>query len=632
MTTGHCRCSGCIPGRTFPLWLCGRRSEYSGTGVDRKLKAEDGLSEEETGRHLVAGCRISIGFRGGVRALSILGELIVCVGVARAQVPLPQGSPLPRVLPPSPPRVEPAAPVAPLTVGPTVPNRPVSVRCIAITGVTAYPPTRIAALTQGLVGPAVPLPKIEAAREAILRLYRGDGYVLTTVSASIGAKDTLHFLITEGRIASVKLSGDIGPAGAQVLRFLNRLTEVRPITSAALERELLLAQSVPGVTLHAVLKPSADTPGALTLIAQVHRQAVSGLFTTDNYASSYTGPIESLVVANLNSFSEFGEQTQISLYHTWPNSQTFGQIAEDVFLGGSGLKLRVYGGSGRVTPTGALETEGYLGTTTVYGAQLSYPVIRARQESLEIFSSFDAIESEISTVSGGLRSRASYDSLRVARLGVNYARSDLLAGDDRSALNSANVRLSHGLPILGAAADGAADAPRVGERTDFFKIDFQASRTQTLFQPWQGASVALMGLVAGQWSPDILPPAEEFYLGGFQYTRGYYSGEVSGDKGLAATAELQLNTEIDLHRLGLSESIPTQFFTFYDWGETWQNQTLGLDEHVSSIGGGVRLTVTRYAEVDLVGLHRFNVYPAGSSPSISALPGSAFYWRVLGRF
>ena len=341
----------------------------------------------------------------------------------------------------------------------------------------------------------------------------------------------------------------------------------------------------------------------------------------------------SLLVVNLNSLTEFGEQTQISLYHTWPNSETFGQISEEMFLGGSGLKLRVYGGSGQTTPTGALAEEGYLGVTTVFGARLSYPLIRARQQSLELWGSLDAIESDISTVAGGVRSRASYDSLRVAAHG---ARLRALG----PAVGRRSGRAECGEPQRLARIAGARGLGRrrrgcaPGRRADGFRqARFSVlSRTQTLFQPWSGASVALMGLVTGQWSPDILPPAEQFYLGGFEYTRGYYSGEVSGDKGLAATAELQLNTTLDLHRLGLPEALPTQFYTFYDWGETWQNQQFGLDMHVASIGGGVRLSVTRYVDLDFVGLHRINLYPTGAGPSISALRGSAFYWRVLAQF
>ena len=186
------------------------------------------------------------------------------------------GSPIPRVLPPAPPSVAPGTVIPPPSApGAEVPNRPVHVSSVEVEGVTAYPQPEIAQLAAGLVGPAVPLPQIDAARQAILQRYRSDGYVLTTVSANLDANGRLRFVVTEGRIASVKLDGDIGPAGTQVLRFLNRLTEKQPIDSVTLERYLLLAQDVPGVSLRAVLEPSADKPGALNLIAQVSRQQVS---------------------------------------------------------------------------------------------------------------------------------------------------------------------------------------------------------------------------------------------------------------------------------------------------------------------------------------------------------------------
>ncbi len=475
-----------------------------------------------------------------------------------AQAPpptVPQGSPIPRILPPAPPSVSPGAPLAPPPAPSTeVPNQPVRVTSVSIEGVTAYPMSALSPLTDGLVGPATPLPRIDAARLAILQHYRADGYVLSAVSVNFDVPSgRLRFIVTEGRIASVKLDGNIGPAGTQVLRFLNRLTEQQPIDSATLERYLLLAQDVPGVKLHAVLQPSADDPGALNLIAQVSRQAVSGLATVDNRAFVNTGPIEALGVVDFNSFSEFGEKTEISLYHTFPNSETFGQAATEVFLGASGLKLRVYGGSGASLPTGPLALQDYKGTTTVFGGQLSYPLIRARQQTLNLRLAFDGIQSVVDLGSPSIMS--SYDLLRVVRLGADYALSDLLLGAERSALNAVSIRLSKGLPILGASANGDPNAPRLGERTNFAKFDFQLSRTQTLFSPWRDASVALMGLLAGQVSRDVLPLSEEFYLGGMQYTRGYYSGQVTGDNALAATAELQLNTSLDFHTLHLPSDL-----------------------------------------------------------------------------
>ena len=217
-----------------------------------------------------------------VAATLLLVATAAAISTADAQPvpvnPVPQGSPIPRVLPPTPPSVAPGTVIPPPSApGVEVPNRPVRVSSVEVEGVTAYSQPEIAQLAAGLIGPAVPLPQIDAARQAILQRYRSDGYVLTTVAANLDANGRLRFVVTEGRIASVKLDGDIGPAGTQVLRFLNRLTEKQPINSVTLERYLLLAQDVPGVSLRAVLEPSADTPGALNLIAQVSRQKVSGL-------------------------------------------------------------------------------------------------------------------------------------------------------------------------------------------------------------------------------------------------------------------------------------------------------------------------------------------------------------------
>ena len=546
---------------------------------------------------------------------------------------------MPRVLPPAPPSVGPGGVIPPPSgLGGEVPNQPVRVTSVSVEGVTAYPQPEIAQLAAGLIGPAVPLPQIDAARQAILQRYRSDGYVLTTVSANLDAGGRLRFAVTEGRIASVKLDGDIGPAATQVLRFLNRLTEKQPIDSVTLERYLLLAQDVPGISLRAVLEPSTDAPGALNLIAQVSRQAISGLATVDNRAFRETGPIEFLGLIDFNSFSQFGEKTEISYYHTVPNSQNFGQASSEVFIGSSGLKGRVYGGYGTTVPTGSLGQQGYNGTTTVFGGSLSYPVIRSRQQTLNVSLIFDALQSNITLQpAGSPRGRGSFDSLRVMRAGADYALSDVWLGAERSAVNALSVRVSEGMKLLGATTNGiAADSPRVGEQTGFTKISFEASRTQTLFYPWEGASIGIMGLLTGQWSPNILPPAEQFYLGGARFTRGYYAGEVPGDKALAATVELQLNTGFETTIFEKSLDISTQFYVFYDWGETWQNVSTDHNAMINSAGGGVRAQITRYVEVDLEGLARFNRFPNGGSnvpgSGVSALNGAAFYWRVLTRF
>ena len=542
-----------------------------------------------------------------------------------------QVSPIPRLAPSEAPRVEPGLqglPGGPLNN--TAPEQPVAVIGVSVEGVTVYPQAEADALVAGLVGPAVPLKQIEDARLALVRKYRDGGYPLVSVQATRSADGRLHFVVFEGHIAEVRLDGDIGPAGTQVLRFLQRLTESRPIDVASLERWLLLAQDVPGVGLQAVLRPSDTEPGALTLIAKVQRTAISGVLSVDNRAYRLTGPGEGLAIADFNSFTSLGERTELSLFHSFDGTQIFGQASTEFFVGASGLRVRLYGGAGNTTPSGFLHQLGYDGTTTVAGVQVSYPLIRARQQTLNLVTNFDALDSQITTAPLGTATAvASKDSLRVLRAGADYALQDLLAGDARPAVNGASLHVSVGLNGLGATHDTQTPA-RVGEKIDFTKVAGEISRNQTLFAPWSGASVSLLGLAAGQGSGDVLPPVEKFFLGGNRYTRGFYAGEVSGDSALALTAELQLTTSHSLEVFGYQVDVGTQYYLFYDYGQVWQNQKTDPNNVLKSAGIGVRLSLTQRLEIDLEGVRRFTLRPDGSGTS--KLQADAFYFGALARF
>ncbi len=575
------------------------------------------------------------------RVFSAFALLLPLAAPAVAQsLPSPgalQVSPIPRLEPPVMPRVAPGLqglPTGSLTN--TAPEQPIAVRGVTVEGVTVYPSAETDALVAGLVGPAVPLRQIEDSRLALVRKYRDGGYPLVSVQATRSPDGTLHFVVFEGRIAEVKLDGDIGPAGTQVLRFLNRLTESRPIDAASLERWLLLAQDVPGVALQAVLQPSDSEPGALTLVATVKRTSISGIITGDNRAYKLTGPVEALATIDFNSFTSLGERTEVNLFYGFNNTQIFGQASTEMFLGASGLRLRVYAGAGNTTPSGFLRTLDYNGDTTVAGAQLTYPLIRARQQTLNLVGNFDILDSDITSLPGGVAfstdtntTPASKYSLRVLRAGVDYALQDLWAGNARPAVNGVTVRVSQGLDGLGASAS-AVNPARVGEQLNFTKVTAQLTRDQTLFTPWTGASVSLFGLATGQGSGSVIPPAEEFFLGGNRYTRGFYVGEVSGDSGLALTGELRLTTSTDMTAFGRQIDIGTRSYLFYDWGEVWQNQKTQPNNVLRSMGLGARISLTRYFELDVEGVRRFTTHPDGLN--VGGLQADAFYAGALVRF
>ena len=565
---------------------------------------------------------------------------LALAGAAQAQAPLPaipqppQGSPIPRIAPPPPPNVAPglttpsAEPLQNLA-----PNTPRRVTAVVVDGSTILPADQVQAITAGTVGPAVPTSTIEGARLELLRRYRDDGYPLVTVAASLAADGRLRYTITEGRIAEVQLDGDIGPAGTKVLDFLGNLILPGPVKASALERWLLLAQDVPGVSLQTVLRPSESEPGALVLVARVSRSAVTGFLAVDNRAYRYTGPIQGLGVVGYNSLTSLGERTELSLFKSiFDNSQIFGQVAFESFIGKSGLKIRLYGGAGDTRPTGALALVGYNGRTVVAGAQVSYPVIYTRQQKLSVTGLFDMVQSDVYTSTAGSTTLTSKDSLRIVRLGFDYALQDLTFGAARPAVNQATMRISHGLDAFGASHTGSITLGRLGSNTEFTKVTAEISRNQTLFSPWQDATVSLLMVGAGQASRDVLPSAEKFYLGGMRYTRGFYAGEVTGDNALAATAELQLNTGYQTSVFGSAYDIGLQFYGFYDWGESWENKRLDADKSLRSFGIGLRAALTRNIEVDVEGVNRLTRQTQSSSGGVKPLGEKAMYMRMLARF
>jgi hemolysin activation/secretion protein len=521
---------------------------------------------------------------------------------------------------------------------------PIVANHVEIQGVTRYR-EQVARMIDGLAGREIPLPRLNEVRQEILHLYRDNGYALVTVSLGANrAAGVVRFTVVEGHIAKIIVQGDAGKAGEMVKTFLDRLMREPVIDAKTLERYLLLAQDVPGVSLTTVLKADEDVPGALTLIADVNLKSVSGQIAADNRAFYLTGPIEALGFVDLNStLTPWGDRLELSFFHSFPNSQNFGQLSEEWFIfGASGTKMKIYGGAGVNNPTGPLAALQYHGVTDIFGAQISYPVVRSRQLNLSVFGAIDALESTVDT--GTPSAQSSADEIRVLRTWEEFNAADDFVGAalDRligarpgttnlPAIDIVTARLSRGLDFLGGF-HGLALPPstaRQGEQHNFTAVKFEASRTQDLFALWDGTTVAFKVLLTGQWSPNILPPAEQFYLGGSTFTRGFYSGQVPGDKALAATAELQFNTVVDLTAVGSRAEIAGQFYIFYDWGEVWQNLSSDFATRLASAGGGVRLAMTSHVELDLEALDRFTIHPP---PSAADLNGIGLYWRVVARF
>ncbi|WP_158639329.1 ShlB/FhaC/HecB family hemolysin secretion/activation protein [Elioraea rosea] len=571
--------------------------------------------------------------------LSLAGALAGLVASpASAQAPLaaPPGTPVPRMLPqPQLPTVAPEpAPGLPAEAG-AAPQGAVSVATAAVTGATVFPASRLSPFLEGLTGPEVPVAHIVSARDRLLALYREQGYVFSAVRAELApgpAGATLMLAVTEGHISEVLLDGDIGPAGVQVLRFLRPLTALRPIDIASLERQLLLVQDIPGVAVRAVLRPGTGEPGALQLVAQVSRAAFDGFLNADNRAPIFAGPEQVIGVFGANSFTSLGERVEVLGYTASGASLRFAQGAFETFLGASGLKLRAYVGGGDSKPLLELRRLGYAGTTRVFGASLSYPLIRRRPYSLYALALFDAYDNKIETGPADAQERVSDDQLRMVRLGLDGIARDTFAGSARPATNTASVRVTQGLRGFGAKENSNPIPGRQGSRVDFFKITGEVSRNQTLVAFGEASSISLLGTAGFQWTRDVLPPSEKYFLGGVRFGRGYYNGEITGDSAFGASVELQFTSLAHASLPDATRPIGYQFYGFYDYGQTFERLNDDLNRRISSFGGGVRVTLTDSVQFAFEAARRLQRDPQRTQDEDEELKRWAGYWTLLLRF
>ena len=308
-------------------------------------------------------------------AMSAHAQTPPSAAVAPLQVP-----PTQRVIPPEQPQVLPPA-AAPEAPPPAPEGGPVRVDAVRLEGVTVYDEAALQALYGRVAGPAVQRVALDDIVRQLQKRYRDDGYILTVVHGQFERKDNrIVFVIraVEGYISDIKLDGDIGPAGKLVYDMLQHLTHKRPLNNADLERYLLLANDIPGVKVKAVLRRQTD-PGAVELVAQMARKAVSGSVTYDNRGSEETGPNELLVSGATNSFTNFGEKLEAMLFSTLNREEIFGQVNGDMFLTDEGLHLHTFFGDGNEKPGGLLKGTGYVGDLSIGGGDLSYPIFRSRR-------------------------------------------------------------------------------------------------------------------------------------------------------------------------------------------------------------------------------------------------------------
>lgn len=563
--------------------------------------------------------------------------LIALAGPALAQTPPPvlQAPPAAVTRPVQPP-VEPGVIPGPSTPGatavPTGAERvPVTPAAIDLEGNTVYSAADLAPLIQPLIGKTTTAAEIFQLAAKIERKYHDDGYFLAmvVVPPQRVADGRVRLRVYEGAISNVVVEGDVGPVVEQARAYLGKISGKQAVNLRDIERYLLLTQDIPGIRTRAVMRPGKE-PGVSELVVQLTRKWGDLLHQVDNRGSKFTGPQQNLITGALNSFSQFGERFEATYFTTFDNESNFGQVAASFLVGSEGLRIRAYGAKGWINPGEQVAVTGYAGLLTLAGFSANFPVLRSRNLNVNVNGGFDYYQSIVDTVAGRINST----DLRMLRLGFDASYRDAFNG-----VTYGNVRMSKGLSILGASRRGDTLMARQGSDPEFFKVQGEISRLQGIYAG-TGFSVNLFATMGWQYTNDVLPSSEKFFLGGDRFGRGYYAGQVTGDRAIVGSLELQLNVVIPYGEVdsstavsdsGATPGLPIQIYGFVDYGRAWNllaTETQAITAR--SVGAGVRVSVLERMQVEAEAVRRFDVNVDGATAT--ALSPWAGYVRATTRF
>lgn len=463
-------------------------------------------------------------------------------------------------------------------------------------GVSVYSEAELRPYYSDYVGRRIGIGDLDTITQAIQARYRNDGYIITrvVVAAQTRALDVENAVITvrvvEAYVDKVVYGLDIEElgAGGRVKRILDKIARSCrpgdtppagrpcPLHQQVLERYLLLANDLAGVTISAVLT-RAEVSGAANLAVSVLKDRGEAFVALDNRGNRFIGSL--LAESEITGNNLLGVNDRLRL--TGNVSLNFDElkafsVSEQVPIGSEGTTLTVLGSYLESQPSGLPQRIDSKSWQTAL--ILTHPFIRTRARNLFVALTFNYVNSQLDIE--GVREFEDIQSIIRLRGIYDFT--------DASGINLIALEVNRGFKILGAAEQGDALSR---ERADgsFTSLYAEASRLQRITN-----RISLLLTVKGQYSFDNLLSSEEFAIGGDSFGRGFDMSELTGDHGVGGMAELQFGFE-----LGGSRPIEFQLYGFVDAGKIWHKDgalTLSLDDDLSedlvSAGGGLRFNFT----------------------------------------
>lgn len=487
------------------------------------------------------------------------------------------------------PKIAPARPDSSVTVEVARPdaamqnllNARITPKHFQIEGARTLPFDEIAAQFAPLANHDITIAQLLEAANAVTKMYEARGYPLSFAFVPAQNFENGNVLVTvvEGYVAKVTVKGKAGPAEDRLRAIADRLAQDRPLRRDTFERYVNVLSQQPGMQVAATVQPPQTTDGACEMVLDVKRKPF-----TFGTAIDYMSPgFRAIANATTSSLTPLGEQISVSaLFPKGRDSEEYYAASYAQPIGTEGMLARLTASHYRGVPQNAtLAPLGfdprYVNDTKRIGGQLSYPLLLSNAHALTLTGGFYGTDQFERYTHGSGTAVTLGTDVRVGTAELNYVQRR--EGQTRNAL----LGLYKGFDALGAR--------RLNNLND---LDFVRTRllvSQSNDLPFGfGSNLS----AAGQYSANRLASGEQISFGGRFFGLGYPAGEVAGDKGWGAAAELNHLFVPDLAYLRT-----VQPYLWVDVARVYSNSASLSHRKLSSVALGVRLSDRKYYTLDL---------------------------------
>ena len=428
-----------------------------------------------------------------------------------------------------------------------------------------------------------PISGVCSIRDGANAALRSAGYV---ASVQIPPQEISHgelvLAVVVARLTEVRVHGEAGPHRAALAARIVQLRALDPLNEHDIERLLLIAGDVPGLSVRLELKPAGTAPGDVIgdLTVSTHRFAL--LANLQNYGSHQLGRESGYVRGEVYGLLTGSDVAYASGSSTLEfRKQQVAQLGYTTGIGSGGTTIGVRATYAWSRPK--LDNLDLRSQTIIAGLDLAQPLIRSIRTNVALRGGAELLEQRTKVYGGAVPAPLNRDKLRVAfaRVTSSYRLPDT-DGSDRLFVGG-NVEVRHGLDVFGASKAGLTASPE-GYTLSRFDGDPQATviRGDADALITLGPIFSLSGALRGQWANHPLLNLEQYSIGNLTIGRGYDPGSNAGDRLIGTRLEPRA-------RLPLKLPVVVSVLGFFDSVWLWnlgQNVTEAR-RNLTSYGGGL---------------------------------------------